>query len=301
MNVVFNTSLQLLVTLDRMVLLNDSILPFLMIVALFSKPLIYLRTSGFTPSNSRPSYATQFSTNASEHRPQALAGTPALDVTTILAFGQPVIVHLTKTKSKLNYRGEQGYALCPSAHSRGYHIYIPKNHQVVDSTNYAVIKSGITIEKDQEYDATIFDDIINTFTSNEEYTMINTPPSDESNTNESIIESILSPDDSLAEISSTTPPNSDLLDDGISNPLDDISIQQSSPSITPSLTDQSTLVDNNDETLEEDDHLSDIETLLEPLDTNIPDAAIPSDNDTYVHESSSNVGERLLVKDRGGY
>ena len=163
-------------------------------------------------------YAVQFSViirNAVFNKrlgtsPQALAGTPALDVTTILAFGQPVIVHLTKTKSKLNYRGEQGYALCPSAHSRGYHIYIPKNHQVVDSTNYAVIKSGITIEKDQEYDATIFDGIINTFTSNEEYTMINTPPSDESNTNESITESILSPEDSLAEISSTTPPNSDL-------------------------------------------------------------------------------------------
>ena len=120
-------------------------------------------------------YAVQFSAiirNAVYNKriktsPQALTGNSALDVTTILAFDQPVIVHLTTTPSKLHYRGEQGFALCPSQHSRGYHIYIPKNHRVVDSTNYAVIRSDVEIESDQEYDADIFDDIINKFTSNE--------------------------------------------------------------------------------------------------------------------------------------
>lgn len=104
--------------------------------------------------------------------PQALTSNSALDVTTIKAFGQPVIVHLTTTPSNLHYRGEQGYELFPSQHSRSYHIYIPKDHKVVDSMNYAVIRSNDTNESSEEYNTYIFDDIINKFTSNKEHILL---------------------------------------------------------------------------------------------------------------------------------
>ena len=103
--------------------------------------------------------------------PQALAGLPALDVKTILPFGQPVIVHLSKTTSKLQYRGEQGFAICPSSHSRGYLIYLPKNHKIVDTTNYAILRSGITINSSENYDDSIFDNLITSITSSPEYSM----------------------------------------------------------------------------------------------------------------------------------
>lgn len=112
-------------------------------------------------------YAVQYATiirnsvynNQLNGSPRSKIGLLGLDVKTILPFGQPVIFHLTKTPSKLHYKGEQGYALVPSEESYGYYIYVSSTGRVVDSTNYAIIKKDTIIDPETEYDDSIFDPI----------------------------------------------------------------------------------------------------------------------------------------------
>ncbi|CCK67876.1 uncharacterized protein KNAG_0A01870 [Huiozyma naganishii CBS 8797] len=125
-------------------------------------------------------YAVQFATllrnsvynDTIQSSARAKANLPGIDVKTILPFGQPVIAHFTKLKTKLKYRGEQGFALVPSSTSYGYNIYIPKTGKVIDTTNYAVIRSTVHINPNQDYDDTIFDDVINQLTDADEHTTV---------------------------------------------------------------------------------------------------------------------------------
>lgn len=120
-------------------------------------------------------YAIQFSTiirnsvfnTTIQNSPRVKAGLPGLDVKTILPFGQPVIVHLTKTTSKLQYRGEPGFALTPSDRSYGYLIYLPSSRKIIDTTNYAVVKHNASIDADTEYDNSILDPLFNDFNDHE--------------------------------------------------------------------------------------------------------------------------------------
>lgn len=77
---------------------------------------------------------------------RAKAGLAGLDVSTILPFGQRVMVNLTPT-NKLQPRGLVGFALNPSTESHGYLIYIPSKHRVVDTSSYVVIR-GEPLERD---------------------------------------------------------------------------------------------------------------------------------------------------------
>lgn len=86
-----------------------------------------------------------------------------MNVKTILPFCQPVIVHLTKTSSKLHYRGEPGIALTPSDQSYGYLIFITSARKTVDTANNAVVKQNKTIDAATEYDTSILDPSFNIF------------------------------------------------------------------------------------------------------------------------------------------
>ena len=116
-------------------------------------------------------YAIQFSTiirntvfnSVIQNSPRAQAGLPGLNVKTILPFGQPVIVHLTKTSSKLHFQGEPGIALTPSDQSYGYLIFITSSRKIVDTANYAVVKQNKTIDAATEYYTSILDPFFNTF------------------------------------------------------------------------------------------------------------------------------------------
>ena len=55
--------------------------------------------------------------------PRSKSGLRGLDASSILPFGQSVIVHLHRTLSKLHYRGKQRMAFCPSPLSCGYYIH----------------------------------------------------------------------------------------------------------------------------------------------------------------------------------
>jgi len=263
-------------------------------------------------------YAVQFSAivrNAVYNKrintsPQALAGLPALDVTTILGFGQPVIVHLSKTASKLHYRGEQGYALCPSTHSRGYMIYIPKDHKIVDSTNFAVLRAGIHIEDDQEYDSDIFDDMINKFTKNEEYTLIqNTDTSSTSEEhydlpNDKDIIDALSPADiptenetSIPEDTATTIPED--IDHSIPEDIDtSIPIRDDPPILAPQAIpeilepsyDLQSDLDEFLESIENPDTINKEISSDELRDEVIESSPIENENLSHDSESSTNSG-----------
>lgn len=87
-------------------------------------------------SNIPPSYwfhAVEYSTfmrntlfNSSiKDSARAKTGLAGLDTSTILPFGQYVIVHNHNTKSMLEARGLRGYALRPSKKSYDHIIYVP--------------------------------------------------------------------------------------------------------------------------------------------------------------------------------
>lgn len=108
-------------------------------------------------------YAVQFATimrnsivsSTIGDSPRAKAGLTGLDVSTILPFGQPVIINKPKTASKIHSRGIKGYALCPSPHSFGYLIYVPgSDPPVIDTRHYKAIKW------DMELQETVLDPII---------------------------------------------------------------------------------------------------------------------------------------------
>ena len=59
-------------------------------------------------------------------------------------------------------------ALVLDSESYGYPIYSPQKHRVVSSSNYAVVKPEVNLNDDEEYDESIFDNLINNFLSNSE-------------------------------------------------------------------------------------------------------------------------------------
>ena len=108
-------------------------------------------------------YAVQFATimrnsivsSSIGDSPRAKAGLTGLDVSTILPFGQPVIINKPKVASKIHSRGIKGYALCPSPHSFGYLIYVPgSDPPVIDTRHYKAIRW------DMELQETVLDPII---------------------------------------------------------------------------------------------------------------------------------------------
>lgn len=115
-------------------------------------------------------YAVEFATtmrNAfvnSTHKisPRGKAGLAGLDASTLLPFGQEVVVHNHTVKNKLHARGITGYALSPSKESHGYLIYIPSTKQVVDSSNYVRVKHGSHISQS---DQNAFDDLLSSIDS----------------------------------------------------------------------------------------------------------------------------------------
>ena len=194
--------------------------------------------------------------------------------------------------------------MCPSTHSCGYMIYIPKNHKIVDSTNYTVLRADIHIEVDQEYDSDIFDDMINKVTSNEEYQMIKNPhtPSTSDKADlpiENDIIDALFPDDiqtqnetSIPEETATTIPED--IDHSSHEDIDtSIPIRDDPPILAPQAI---------PEILEPSyDLQSDLDEFLESIeksDTNnkeissdeLPDEVIensPTENETISHDSES--------------
>ena len=94
-------------------------------------------------------------TTSTKESPRAKAGLTGLDISTVLPFGQPVIVNKPKTSSKLHSRGWKGYALCPSSVSFGYLIYVPGAPQdIIDTRHYRAIRDGV------EPKETIIDSVI---------------------------------------------------------------------------------------------------------------------------------------------
>lgn len=116
--------------------------------------------------NSTWFYAVQFATlmrnaffNSSiKTSSRAKAGLAGLDVSTILPFGQEVIIHKGSTTSKLSPRGDDGLALCPSTVSHGYLIYNTITKKVVDTSNYSIVKSSPS--KGTTPKSTVFDTLI---------------------------------------------------------------------------------------------------------------------------------------------
>lgn len=123
-------------------------------------------------------YAVQYATiirnsiynNSMRDSPRSKVGLLGLDTKSLLPFGQPVIINLNKTASKLHVRGEKGFALIPDAESYGYLFYLPTKRRVVSSSNFVPIKHDVDIHENEEYDDSIFDDLITTFISKFEHT-----------------------------------------------------------------------------------------------------------------------------------
>lgn len=92
--------------------------------------------------------------------PRGKAGLAGLDASTILPFGQEVVVHNHKVKNKLHPRGITGYALSPSKESHGYLIYIPSNKTIIDTSNYSLVKHS---KNYTSTDSSIFDELISTY------------------------------------------------------------------------------------------------------------------------------------------
>jgi len=92
------------------------------------------------------------------------AGLAGLDITTILPFGQPVIVNNHNPDSKIHPRGIPGYALHPSRNSYGYIIYLPSLKKTVDTTNYVILQDKQSKLDQFNYDTLTFDDDLNRLT-----------------------------------------------------------------------------------------------------------------------------------------
>lgn len=92
--------------------------------------------------------------------PRGKAGLASLDASTILPFGQEVVVHNYKVKNKLHPRGITGHALSPSKESHGYLIYIPSTKQIIDTSNYSLVKNSV---HNNTNDNSIFDDLISIY------------------------------------------------------------------------------------------------------------------------------------------
>lgn len=98
-----------------------------------------------------------FINSTNKMSPRGKAGLAGLDASTILPFGQEVVVHNHKVKNKLHPRGITGYALSPSKESHGYLIYLPSTKQIIDTSNYVLVKN---LANNTTADNSIFDDLI---------------------------------------------------------------------------------------------------------------------------------------------
>ncbi|GAX72356.1 gag-pol fusion protein [Saccharomyces cerevisiae] len=92
------------------------------------------------------------------------AGLAGLDISTLLPFGQPVIVNDHNPNSKIHPRGIPGYALHPSRNSYGYIIYLPSLKKTVDTTNYVILQGKESRLDQFNYDALTFDEDLNRLT-----------------------------------------------------------------------------------------------------------------------------------------
>ncbi|QLQ80656.1 hypothetical protein HG537_0D06570 [Torulaspora globosa] len=80
--------------------------------------------------------------------PRIKAALIGSDASTLLRFGQKVIVNQPKTDSKLHAGGVVGYALCPSSTSFGYLIYVPESaERVIDTEYYEVIGANAPLKE----------------------------------------------------------------------------------------------------------------------------------------------------------
>ena len=103
-----------------------------------------------------------FVNSTNKFSPRGKAGLAGLDASTILPFGQEVVVHQHSVKNKLRPRGVTGYALSPSKESHGYLIYLPSTKQIVDSSNYVRVKHDSNVTPS---DQTAFDDLLSSIES----------------------------------------------------------------------------------------------------------------------------------------
>lgn len=92
------------------------------------------------------------------------AGLAGLDISTLLPFGQPVVVNNHNPDSKIHPRGIPGYALHPSRNSYGYIIYLPSLKKTVDTTNYVILQDKQSRLDQFNYDALTFDEDISRLT-----------------------------------------------------------------------------------------------------------------------------------------
>lgn len=92
--------------------------------------------------------------------PRSKAGLRGHDSTTILAFGQKVVIESYLNGSNVVPRVDQGMAVCPSAHDHGHYIYIPDTHEVVESTNFAVYEKNVAIHPNEIGYSSFLDSII---------------------------------------------------------------------------------------------------------------------------------------------
>ncbi|CCH61291.1 hypothetical protein TBLA_0E02360 [Henningerozyma blattae CBS 6284] len=81
-----------------------------------------------------------FHTSSIKSTPRAKAGLVGLAASSLLPFGQDVILHTPNTHSKLDVRGLKAFALTPSNESHRYLFYVPSSHKVVDSSNFSLIR-----------------------------------------------------------------------------------------------------------------------------------------------------------------
>lgn len=154
---------------------------------------------------------------------RAKAGLAGLDVSTILPFGQEVIIHKGSTTSKLSPRGDDGLALCPSTVSHGYLIYNTITKKVVDTSNYSIAKSSPS--KGSTPKSTVF----NTLIAIHDYPE-NIEPESEPN--------IISPTDSSTESTTSFPDKIDIFTENQSP-----SHPAALPSVEPSPENNDTLVE----------------------------------------------------------
>lgn len=220
-------------------------------------------------------YAVQFSTlmrnsvitSSIGTSSRAKAGLAGLDVSTILPFGQRVMVNRTPI-NKLQPRGILGFALTPSTESHGYLIYIPSKHIVTDTSNYLVIHGKPNKTEDAD---TIIDPLFEQLESRQTDFA---DPNPSSHSGGIAMDRSIHPDESLSEVSPTL--HTDALDESNDsggtdtrsleiiedsptlNDPDSISLSQNEPPINPQNTSNlgTDSIDHYNDPIDQDEHTS---------------------------------------------
>lgn len=96
--------------------------------------------------------------------PRQHAGLAGLDISTLLPFGQTVVVNNHSPDSKICPRGIPGCALHSSGNSYVYIIYVPSLKKTIDTTNYVIWHDEQSRLDQFNYDALTFDADINRLT-----------------------------------------------------------------------------------------------------------------------------------------